>query len=179
MSSNVMIDIETLGTRSTSVILSLAAVEFDATCVRGIFHKRIDIDSCLRQGLSVDGRTIQWWMDQSDDARQLFQQAGEPLHEVLQDFCGARDWRHTAVWCNGASFDFPILENALHACGLQVPWAYYNTRDYRTLKNLVPKDVYSVLKVEPVVKHDALEDAIAQAKTLQALLAHVKGEVLA
>ena len=48
--SNIMLDIETLGTRSTSVILSIGAVEFDKTSILRAFHKRIDIDSCLRQG---------------------------------------------------------------------------------------------------------------------------------
>ena len=177
--SNIMLDIETLGTRSTSVILSIGAVEFDSTTIMRKFHKHIDIDSCLRQGLTVDGRTIAWWMDQNDGARRLFQEKGESLYDVLVDFRSAFNWQHVAVWCNGASFDFPIIENALHACGLQIPWAYYNTRDYRTLKNLVPKDVYENLKVQPTVKHDALDDAVAQVRTLQGLLNHLKGAVCA
>lgn len=172
--SNIMLDIETLGTRSTSVILSIGAVEFDKTSILKTFHKHINIDSCLRQGLTVDGRTIQWWMDQSDEARALMQVPGEPLYDVLVDFRNAFDWDNKAVWCNGASFDFPIIENALHQCGLQLPWAYYNTRDYRTLKNLVSRQTYDSLKVRPKVAHNALDDAIAQARTLQALLDHVK-----
>ena len=172
--SNIMLDIETLGTRSTSVILSLGAVEFDKASILRTFHKRIDIDSCLRQGLTVDGRTIQWWMDQSDEARQLFREDGEPLAVVLFDFCSSFEWDDKAVWCNGAAFDFPIVENALLQCDLQLPWAYYNTRDYRTLKNLVSRQTYDSLRVRPKVAHNALDDAIAQARTLQALLDHVK-----
>ena len=177
--SDIMLDIETLGTRSTSVILSIGAVEFDKTSVLSTFHRRIDVDSCLRQGLTVDGRTIAWWMDQSDEARALMQVPGEPLHDVLVDFRDAFDWYNKAVWCNGASFDFPIIENALHQCGLQLPWAYYNTRDYRTLKNLVPRTTYNSLRVRPQTAHDALGDAVAQAKTLQALLGYIRREVAA
>ena len=172
--SNIMLDIETLGTRSTSVILSIGAVEFDKASILGTFHKRINIDSCLRQGLTVDGRTIQWWMDQTGEARVLFQMPGEPLHDALVDFRNAFAWDNKAVWCNGASFDFPIIENALHQCGLQLPWAYYNTRDYRTLKNLVSRATYYSLRVRPAIAHDALDDAVAQAKTLQALLNYVE-----
>lgn len=50
----------------------------------------------------------------------------------------------------------------------------YNTRDYRTLKNLVSRQTYDSLRVRPKVAHNALDDAIAQARTLQALLDHVK-----
>ena len=49
-----------------------------------------------------------------------------------------------------------------------------NTRDYRTLKNLVSRQTYDSLRVRPKVAHSALDDAIAQARTLQALLDHVK-----
>ena len=59
-------------------------------------------------------------------------------------------------------------------CDLHLPWAYYNTRDYRTLKNLVSRQTYDSLRVRPRVAHNALDDAIAQARTLQALLDHVK-----
>ena len=48
-------------------------------------------------------------------------------------------------------------------------WEYYNGRDYRTVKNLFPKGLVQQVEVKPEVAHDALQDAVAQAKTLQAL----------
>lgn len=168
---NVMIDIETLGTQSTSVIVSIGAVEFTGSELGRSFHRRIDIDSCIRAGLTVDGRTIEWWMTQPADARKIFDSQGEDLGRVLADLTVAFDWTNTLVWCNGMNFDLPILDNAFRAVGLETPWAYYNGRDYRTVKGMFPKELFNSLRVDPVVAHDALEDARAQALTLQAMLA--------
>lgn len=168
---NIMLDIETLGTKSTSVIVSIGAVEFDTdnfTLGEG-FHRRIDIDSCLKHGLTVDGGTIAWWMDQPDTARKLFQIQGDPLERALEHLIKAYDWEDKLVWCNGMNFDLPILDNAFQAVGLKTPWAYYNGRDYRTVKSLFPKELVNAVRVEPTVEHDALSDARAQALTLMAL----------
>ena len=169
---NIMIDIETLGVRSTSVIVSIGAIEFDEQAIGRGFHRRVDIQSCLDAGLTVDASTIEWWMTQSNDARAVFDIKGDPLDRVLDDFCRAFDWDNKLVWCNGMNFDLPILDNAFRAVGLRTPWPYYNGRDFRTLKNMFPKELVNSLRVEPKVAHDALDDARAQALTLQALLAY-------
>jgi hypothetical protein len=66
----------------------------------------------------------------------------------------------------------PILDTAYRACGMSAPWAYYNARDYRTLKYEMNKDLFRSLEVKPEVKHNALSDAKAQALTLLAMRAH-------
>ena len=81
----IMFDTETLGTSSSSVILSIAAVEFDDKNLGRRFHQRISIDSCLKHGLTVSGNTIEWWMDQSAEARNIFKHASLPLDRVLID----------------------------------------------------------------------------------------------
>ena len=168
---NVMIDIETLGTKATSVVLSIGAVEFEfgKNELGQEFHRRVSIDSCLDHGLTLDGRTLEWWMDQSDEAKDVFRRPGDPLSEVLLDFQTAFNFEGE-VWCNGAAFDMPILENAFHAVGLPIPWLYYNVRDYRTVKYLAPREVLTRVRVDPITKHHALEDAKAQALTLMGLL---------
>lgn len=168
---NIMLDIETLGTKSTSVILSIGAIAFGEQEIGHGFHRRINIDSCLEAGLTVDGKTIQWWMGQSEEARALFSHDGDPLAAVLLDFKESFDWQNTLVWCNGMNFDLPILDNAFRAVGMEAPWAYYNGRDFRTVKNMFPKEFVNSVRVEPMVAHDALDDSRAQALTLQALLA--------
>lgn len=168
---NIMVDVETLGTKGTSVILSIGAVEFDGASLGKTFYARVSIDSCLERGLTVDGSTIEWWMAQADDARKVFDVRGEILASALIDLQNAFDWNNTLVWANGSSFDLPILENAYAACHMRAPWKYYNARDYRTVKGMFPPDFVKSVRVESVVAHDALEDARAQALTLQALLA--------
>ena len=172
---NVMIDIETLGTKATSVVLSIGAVEFEfgKNELGQEFHRRVSIDSCLDHGLTLDGRTLEWWMDQSDEAKDVFRRPGDPLSEVLLDFQTAFNFEGE-VWCNGAAFDVPILENAFHATKRVPPWKFCNVRDYRTVCNLVSRDAFKRLKVKPIIAHDALEDAKAQTLTLLAMMEHIR-----
>ena len=64
------------------------------------------------------------------------------------------------VWGNGADFDLPILGAAFKAIGMEIPWAAYNGRCYRTLKNL-----YKEIAMDKFIgtKHNALQDAMNQA----------------
>ncbi len=174
----IMFDTETLGTSSSSVILSIAAVEFDDKNLGRRFHQRISIDSCLKHGLTVDGNTIEWWMEQSAEARDIFKRTSLPLDRVLIDLAMWLDWSEVdEVWANGSDFDFPIIANAFKAIGAgNPPWPYFKIRDFRTIKKMYAKDVADAAMVVPLVRHDALEDAIAQAMTLQHLLA--SGETL-
>lgn len=166
----IMLDIETMGTRPSSAILSIGAVEFNAAKISNPFSVRISLQSCLDVGLTVDASTINWWIEQSAEARnKLLNTNPIPLAEALLALNAAFLWKDKLVWCNGLNFDLPILEHAYYVTGKHVPWKYYNGRDYRTIKGLFPKELIRSLEVKPAVAHDALEDAAAQAKTLQAL----------
>jgi len=48
--------------------------------------------------------------------------------------------------------------------------------DYRTVKNMVPREIYQTCKVDAAVKHDALADAVAQAKTLMNIMERISYE---
>jgi DNA polymerase III epsilon subunit-like protein len=178
--NNVMIDIETLGTAANSVILSIGAVSFDDEgLLADEFYSNINIDSCLDKGLVVEGRTVVWWMGQSDEARATLGTNELSLPVALQQLTNAFDWRDTLVWCNGLSFDLPILDSAYRACGMQAPWQYYNGRDYRTIKGELPKEIFRALEVKPTIGHNALADAKAQAETLIAIRSLPRGIALA
>ena len=166
---NIMLDLETLDVIPSGVILSIGAVEFSDTDLGKEFHERIDIDSCLRLGMTVSGKTIQWWMGQDEKAKKLFDTDGRRVDAVLHDLVAAFEWKDTLVWANGGSFDIPMLENAFRTTGIEIPWGYNATRDYRTFKGEFSNEVYSRYKVLPMVAHDALDDARAQALTLQRL----------
>ncbi len=69
---NVMIDLETLGTRPGSVILSIGAVEFDRDLGLGReFYVELNQASSITAGLTTDDATVDWWLDQEDAARDL------------------------------------------------------------------------------------------------------------
>lgn len=167
----IMIDIETLGTSANSAIVSIGAVMFDDIQLGTSFHRRVDIDSCLKLGMTVSGATICWWMEQSEVARKLFTSRGAHITNVLDSFIRAFPWDCIEeVWANGTDLDLANLVNAFDRTGLRCPWGYYKARDYRTVRKLFPPELVRELGVQPRVEHDALDDAMAQARTLQALL---------
>ena len=163
----IMVDIETLGTAHNALILSIGAVEFADGEIIKAFHTKIDPDSCVAAGLSMDPRTVLWWMEQSDEARQSIISGNRvSLAQGLLDFTNAFDWKNQRIWANGVNFDITILESAFMALGCEAPWEYWNVMDYRTVKNMVPRQIYERCKVEADIKHDAVADARAQARTL-------------
>jgi len=157
---HVMVDLETLGTAPGSVIISLGAAQFNEGGVISTFYRRIDAQSCVRAGLTMDASTVEWWMNQSADARHVFTQKGDALHDALHDFCG---WfpKGACLWGNGATFDNVLLDSAYRAIKLDKPWPYWGDRCYRTVKAL-----YKHIEADPFegVKHNALDDAVHQAR---------------
>ncbi len=161
---HVMIDIETLGLKSNSIILSIGAVFFDIETgeLGREFYKNIDPE---QHGRGVDVSTIMWWMEQSDRARNdLVSGRKYDLQKVLDDFglffCDEdRVYpEEIQVWANGATFDPVLLGDAYKH---NPPWRFYNVLDQRTMKFL---DRGRTERIEPKTAHNALCDAIAQAK---------------
>jgi hypothetical protein len=168
MAAQVMVDLETLGNGSNSVIIAVGAVEFDpdTQTLGSEFYAVVDPQSCVDAGLEVDVSTVLWWMKQSDAARSAFQRPGKPLQDILIDFA---KWYPSgaALWGNGATFDNVILGNAFRALNIEQPWKFWNDRCYRTLKNLLP----DVPLGRAGTHHNALDDAKTQAAHANKLLA--------
>jgi exodeoxyribonuclease VIII len=160
---NVMLDLETLGTRQGSVITSIGAVKFDSDGLGEEFYRNIEIESSLECGLTVDGGTIYWWLQQSEEARnRLCARPRDRLPEVLWEFDLFLKERNNIIWGNGSDFDNAMLSTAYSKCGMPLPWKYSNNRCYRTMKNMVP-DVKLDFEGD---KHNALDDAKHQARHL-------------
>ncbi|QNK63967.1 3'-5' exoribonuclease [Pedobacter sp. PAMC26386] len=175
---HLMVDIETMGSKSYSVICSIAAVEFDlATGETGrTFNCNIDIQSCMNAGLNVDGDTILWWLKQSEEARLNILVNPEQLVIALLNFTEFVDGLspdQLKVWGNSARFDLGIIENALQTKGQTVLWKHWNERDVRTLVSLAPE----VKKGIPFIgtRHDALADCHHQIKYCSATYKKLMG----
>lgn len=172
----IMIDLETFGVRPGCVIAQIGACAFSDKGVGHQFYASIDLESCTQWGLQFEPRTVLWWMEQSQDARDFIVHGKHrPLDVALDELRSAFDWKGKEIWCNGADFDFPILAAAHDAVGKNLPWEYWAKNDYRTIKNHVGRDVFNRLKVEPTVKHNALADAVSQAETLIKMLRYISG----
>jgi len=172
---NVMLDLETMGTGSTAAVVAIGAVKFDPYGKIGEtgdpddreytdFYMPVDLQSAIDLGSKVDGATVMWWLGQSDEARGRLKE-GENIHRVLNEFTIWFGGKSLPTWGNGSAFDCVVLRNAYLATGVYPPWGFRDERCYRTLRVVLPEETY----VPPVLAHDALEDAKAQATHLQKL----------
>ena len=177
--NHVMIDLETFGTRSNSVVVSIGAVAFDPysdSLLGASFHEAIDLKSAIGHGLKMDPSTVLWWLEQSQNAQMALVhkvKGASSLATTLGAFRGflQRVSPDVKVWGNGADFDLALLQDAYESIGSEKPWKYNASRCYRTLLAEFgrPED-----KVAPELAHDALADAIAQAKTAQNIFARLR-----
>lgn len=167
---NVMFDAETLGTVADSVIMSIGAVKFDlesdAIDDAG-FYASISIDSNLDFRRRIQEDTLMWWLKQSAEAQKVFFEPKMTLHEAL---CSLGDWLDHddySVWSMGADFDIPMLAHAFTQQNIEIPWKHWNNRCARTYKAL--PQAANVKLARQGVHHNALDDAVHQAKLVQAI----------
>ena len=163
----IMVDLETLGTKPGSVIVSIGAVAFDpmSNIVRtdAAFYTTMQIQPQLDKGMTVDGSTLSWWMQQSDDARKRLAttEAGLGPVAVLTQF---NEWyislRGEAIWGHRLNFDIPLLESLYRAMSMKWPWKYSQGRDTRTLFDLAGRKMGG-FGTPNALAHDALLEADA------------------
>ena len=178
--NDVMVDLETYGTRPNAAILTIGAIKFRRfqKCAplkeidpSLIFYRRVDLKSCLEIGLTTDKSTEEWWKKQSEEARKeaFAEEDRHSIRATLVDFVKWLD-HDPFIWAHGAPFDPVILEEAFRACGMHAPWSYFNIRDTRTLF-----EVTDVTKKDlPVASHHALEDCYRQICGVQTALSRIR-----
>ena len=133
MTINCMVDLETLGRKAGSAILSIGAVIFDdkKDLLGPKYYEKIE-----EPRGTVDMSTLMWWFRQGEKAREVFNTKDAIPHErALEGFYRFYvDQKATRLWCYGAGFDEPILRGAVN--GPPVPWNYSDVRCARTLYSL-------------------------------------------
>lgn len=158
---HLMLDIETMGTKSNSLILSIAAVEFNIESgkTNREFEGFINPKSSLELGFDIDAETLMWWLEQSDDARSVITKKRSYKLDLILDlftrFCGdlGNDFQ---IWGNSARFDCGLLQDAYNKLGLDIPWGFWNERDVRTLVSFAPE--IKKAEVFTGIKHNAIDD---------------------
>lgn len=150
-----MTDIETLGTRCGCSILVIGAMAFDPfsqwqqdgqeVARDNRFKVAIDRASNLKYGLVEDPKTVKFWDDQPEEAREEafsgtvdLKEALIMYREWLLDTFGANERNQINVtsYCHGATFDVPIIEWTMTELGIESPFPYNGTRDTRGLFEL-------------------------------------------
>ena len=179
---HVMIDVESLGTRADSVILSLGAVKFDLASGKiddKGFYASISIDSNQELGRRIQEDTLLWWLKQEIAAQSVFHEDKTTLSQALEDFS---DWvgnDDCEVWSNGADFDIPMLAHAYAQIQMEAPWKFWASNCFRTYKKLPGAKAIAGTVPFSGVKHNALADAFHQAQITQAIHAGIFGKAVA
>jgi len=163
-----MIDLETIGNDYNGIFTTIGACEFVPRTgeVGRTFYESINWESAVDAGRTITPQTIKWWMEQSDTARAEIIKDGKPLGDVMQEFA---DWlpETSIVWGNGPTFDIGKLENAFGY--YNIPWKFFNTRCVRTIRDLAEGMVDRDDIPMDGELHNALDDAIWQAKYVSAM----------
>lgn len=163
MKNHVMVDLETLSTRTNATILTIGAVRFDPLGDDPIEEKdklylKVSIESSGELDMHIDDGTLEWWAKQSPEAQdEAFTEEGRitalDAFSQLYKFC----WGASCFWSNGAGFDIVVCDSYYSALQRAAPWKYWQIRDVRT---------YFDLGIDPqmpkVTAHNAVEDAVAQ-----------------
>lgn len=134
-----MIDIETLGTETGSVILSIAAVKFNLKTgwhETDPFFTPVDIQSCLDVGMKIDGGALRFWLGQPQEVRDISMPEAalylEPaLYQLAEYLEGC-----TRFWAYGPMFDIAMLDFAYKAVKVRPAWVYRQPRCVRTILDL-------------------------------------------
>ena len=157
-----MLDLETLDTKPTSLILSIGAVAFDKDDIYEEFYKIIKVSDADMKNFSVSASTLNWWFTQSEALKEFAKQ-GRSLEDSLYEFEKfMQTTKCKEVWGNGSMFDNMILGNAYRVMNIQQPWHYRDDCCYRTIIGRFPK----LCKKFVGTRHSAIDDARFQANYL-------------
>lgn len=167
MPTHIMVDLETLDFKPSSVILTLGAIKFDPYSNAEPYdplYLRFDIDGQTAIGRTISESTIEWWGQQEESVRE--EALGEKGRVSVEDGIDQFHkfvWNSDAIWAQGPQFDIVIIENLYQMLDKSFPWRHGQVKDSRTL---------FTLGVDPELQkgdqaHNALVDAYWQAKGVQ------------
>ena len=174
---DVMLDLETLGQAPGCAILSIGAIAFSPEHGTGRhFYEVVNTRSCCdRYGLTKDPGTMKWWDGQDSEARKVLAEA-EASKVGLADallrftaFCKHFNGNNLRIWGNGSDFDNAIIAHCYGVTGQPLPWRFWNSRCFRTLRHLAGDT-----KRGKVARHNALQDAVDQANVAIELMKRIR-----
>lgn len=181
MKKDIMVDLETLDNVASSVIVSIGAVESNLITgeLGSKFYRVIKLEN---QKGTVNSETVEWWMKQSNEARDVFSTVGKL--EIKDALLAFSKWvhslqasnEHIRLWGNGASFDNSILRQAFRMYNCEFPIEFWNDRDMRTIVGFYPKQLQESWRrtnLRTGTHHNALDDAIHQVKYCSDILSEL------
>lgn len=133
-----MIDIETLDTKPSAVILSAGIIAFNQE--RGVISRwygTLNAREQIDAGRTISMSTLVFWMMQSDEARKAAFSDGPHMefHNLVSFISRHKSPEGALYWAKSPQFDMTILESYcddLYGVD-EMPWAFRGFRDVRTL----------------------------------------------
>lgn len=147
---SIMIDMESLGVSSDSIILSAGVCLFSEDGPEGDTSFHFNVSHQIVQGRTISNATVDWWRRENEsEFDRLVNDGTEHLYNLkLNIESHIKENRVKNIWSRGY-FDFGVLES-LEVEGLQ----YWMHRDCRTL------DAFQRPKTKAT--HNALQDCYDQ-----------------
>lgn len=177
---HLMLDLETFGTSSNSLIISISAVEFNPFSVieePAEFTVGVNVlEQLILPKTEIDLSTVVWWQAQKQEARDKLREI--TLHSIKIALGSFNNFLETldpkldiSIWGNGATFDCVLLRNLYRRANIEFPLPYWADKDVRTLTQLVDYDAVKKLTGDFVgVKHNAIDDCKHQVKLIHSSL---------
>jgi exodeoxyribonuclease VIII len=163
-----MIDIETLSLRPDAAIISVGVAIFDNAQVIAADSWAID-HRCWHGHL--DPGTVQWWMQQSDEAVQFsFSGTKIDVEVALALKAYVMDHNCEEIWANDPNFDLVILESWWRRLNIEWPFKFWTYRAYKTLV-AITQEITNIdyrSRQPKFTAHNPQEDAVAQARVVMA-----------
>ena len=189
---HISLDIETLATSENAVVTSIGVCLFDPEKLEirnNPWHKiqwnisEEGIQDQIDKGREINYSTITWWLKQSKEAidKTFFVEKSRSIEDALYEFkkfCSETvsgvpvEPSKVYIWGNGNMFDNCIMRSLFKTYGIEYPCSYRNDLDLRTIKWLMGKNLPKIEKEG--TGHNAVDDAVFQAKLLNACLRQVK-----
>ena len=174
---HIMVDFETLDTKPTAVVLSVGMVMFDENKIRGYRYFKFDVQTQLDAGRTVSAKTLAWWTNQSEKAREVLSPHVTDItlvtfNDQLTTWLLERGIRteDAHVWGNGNDFDIPILNSITDEFGPF--YDHWNTWCFRTFNKMTG---CKQMVIRKGTHHNALDDAMYQAECVLAAWAKQRG----
>ena len=179
-----ILDIETLGTHSDSVVLSVGLVAVDSAeeytfkqLIEDGLYLKLSASSQIKDGRKIYKDTLEWWGTQGDGARKVLDPSPDdiPYTELAPSIAAyfkskGVDSNSVKMYARGSHFDFGILHDLLRRTGgltdKDLPWNYWNIHDSKTVQDTL---IDAKIDVQPpeFIHHNALHDAAREYMNIQ------------
>ena len=179
-----LFDVETLGKKSDSVILSMAAIYFNPDdkpspkqMRENAFFAKFDVrDQRYRLKRSMGQSTMDWWKKQCDNVKNAsfipneIDCRFEDGYEAMREWADSKNDTKCWVWARG-NLDQLVLDDIEEQCGLTPIWPFSRWRDVRTAIDFLYNTTDGYVNVNypgfdskiDISKHNPIDDCLLDA----------------